>query len=301
MQRRGYVPSAAALLAALLVGCTSGSGNGTSTDDSKGGGSDAATSTASSGKHQGLPDPCRAVDQGALDTLLPGAKELPDERRRAVYEGAPTVTYDIDRRGGCRWKFESSDAVRRLHVDFERVVSYDDKVSDDERAESLYVRKETAAGLPSPQAEEAEEEDPGGDPSDKDEKDAKDEKGGESEEGDGGEDEGGASDDPSETPSSSSSPSADSDSDTDSDAASPTGLEPRTLSDLADQAFLDDRLKVTGSAARLRTVTVVFRTSNVLVTVEYDEQPTRGTTEPSSKELQDRARKLASGLAGKFS
>ncbi|MFP3988684.1 DUF3558 domain-containing protein [Streptomyces sp. E11-3] len=307
MQRRGYVPSAAALLAALLVGCTSGSGDGAATDDSKGGDSGAATSTASSGRHQTLPDPCRAIDRGTLDTLLPGLEELPDERRQTVYEGTPTVTYDTDRRVGCRWKFESSDAVRHLHVDFERVASYDDEVSDDERAEDLYEAKEEAADLPSPGATGSDE--PSGDASDKGD-----------DEGEGaGEGEGDASDAPSDDASDSPSGDADTDADADTDpeadadadadssndpeadsTPSPTGLEPRTLDDLADQAFLDDRLTVTGSAARLRTVTVVFRTSNVLVTIEYDEQPTRGTSEPDSKELQDRARKLAGSLAGTF-
>ncbi len=43
---------------------------------------------------------------------------------------------------------------------------------------------------------------------------------------------------------------------------------------------------------------MVFRTSNVIVTIEYDEQPTASGSVPSSKDMQDKARKLARQLAG---
>lgn len=69
------------------------------------------------------------------------------------------------------------------------------------------------------------------------------------------------------------------------------------LSDLGDEAYLDDQLGSSGSTAEPRTVTVVFRTSNVVVTIEYEEQPTATGTVPDSKEMQDRARDLASQLA----
>ncbi|CAM5322852.1 hypothetical protein SVIOM74S_09679 [Streptomyces violarus] len=42
---------------------------------------------------------------------------------------------------------------------------------------------------------------------------------------------------------------------------------------------------------------MAFRTSNVIVTIEYTEQPTTIGVVPDSKEMQDRARKLASQLA----
>ncbi|MHC0430396.1 DUF3558 domain-containing protein [Streptomyces sp. O3] len=311
MRRRGYVPGATALLTALLVSCTGGSEGDASSGDAKGGGSGTATSTASSGKHQTLPDPCRAVDRSTLEKLLPGLKELPDTRRKTVYTGTPTVTYDTDRRGGCRWKLESSDAVRHLHIDFERVVSYDSQVSDDERAERVYGKKSAAADIPAPDTTDG-----GGNPSDG--ADTKDDEATKAADGEASptptdatpSPDADASPDPSDTPDTGTgtgtgtdeadaTPSSDTDTDTD-DTPSPTGLEPRTLDDLADQAFLDDQLTVAGSAARLRTVTVVFRTSNVLVTIAYDEQPTRGGVEPDSEELQDRARKLADSLAETF-
>jgi len=60
---------------------------------------------------------------------------------------------------------------------------------------------------------------------------------------------------------------------------------------------VDDVLSGSGSTARQRTVTVVFRTSNVIVTIEYEEQPAAVGAVPDSKEMQDRARNLAAQLA----
>lgn len=45
---------------------------------------------------------------------------------------------------------------------------------------------------------------------------------------------------------------------------------------------------------------MVFRTSNVIVTVEYEEQPATTTAVPDSEEMQDRARNLAERLAEAF-
>lgn len=56
-------------------------------------------------------------------------------------------------------------------------------------------------------------------------------------------------------------------------------------------------LSSAGSTARQRTVTVAFRTSNVIVTIQYEEQPATVGVVPDSKEMQDRAQKLASQLA----
>lgn len=78
-------------------------------------------------------------------------------------------------------------------------------------------------------------------------------------------------------------------------------LQPRVLDDLGDSAFLDDLLTRAGSTAQHRTVKVVFRTSNVIVTVEYAEQPTVSTMVPDSKELQEKAQALARKLVEKFS
>jgi hypothetical protein len=45
---------------------------------------------------------------------------------------------------------------------------------------------------------------------------------------------------------------------------------------------------------------VVFRTSNVIVRIEYAEQPTASTGTPDSKEMQDKARNLAQKLVDRF-
>ncbi|MET7697026.1 DUF3558 domain-containing protein [Streptomyces sp. NPDC005485] len=273
MQRKAYVSGVAALLAVVLAGCTGGSGSGEQPDDSKAGGSTTTAPAAQPGKYRTLPEPCGAVSHDTLDTLLPGIGQIADEEQREKeYEGEATPTYDTDRRVGCRWKVESTSATDHLLVDFERVVSYDNAVSDDSKAEEVYATKETAADLPEPAAGST-----------------------------------GSSDSTDSTGSPSGSASADGES---ADAAAPSGtasasetpaaLQPRTLDGLGDEAFLNDKLSASGSTAQQRTVTVVFRTSNVIVTIEYDEQPTASAEAPDSKELQDRAENLAQKLAETF-
>jgi hypothetical protein len=124
VQRKAYVSGSAALLAALLAGCTGGSGSGGSTDNSNPGEAGTATVAAQPGKYRTLPEPCGAVSHDTLDSLLPGITQLTDgTRREQAYEGDATQTYDTDRKVGCRWKVESADATDHLFVDFERVVS----------------------------------------------------------------------------------------------------------------------------------------------------------------------------------
>lgn len=266
MLRRAYVPGTAALVAALLTGCTGGS-SGDRMDNANPAGAGTTTPTAQPGKYRTLPEACGAVSRDTLNALLPGITRITDENQRdRVYAGRATLTYDIDRRAGCRWKVESADAINHLHVDFERVVSYDNTVSDDSRAESVYAAKQAAANLPEPSS--------------------------------------GASSDENSDESSDANSGADSSSSSSSSTPTDvpsTDLQPRTLSGLGDEAFLDDSLAGTGSTVQQRTVTVVFRTSNVVVTIEYAEQPTRVGTVPDSEEMQDRARKLAEQLADSLS
>ncbi|MFE2421859.1 DUF3558 domain-containing protein [Streptomyces hokutonensis] len=270
MQRKAYVPGAAALLVALLASCTSGSGSGGTTDDANPGDAGTATAAAQPGKYRTLPEPCGAVGQSTLDSLLPGIKQITDaEQRAAAYAGEATLTYDTDRKVGCRWKVESTDATDHLLVDFERVVSYDNAVSDDSQAKAIFATKETAADLPEPAAGTTTTTTDSASPS------------------------------TSPTPSSSASSSSASSSvsASPSDSTTPSALQPRTLSGLGDEAFLDDALSSSGSTAKQRTVTVVFRTSNVIVTIEYEEQPATVGVVPDSQKMQDRARKLAAQLA----
>lgn len=275
MQRKAYVSGVAALLVALLAGCTSGSGGGGATDDANPGGAGTASVVAQPGKYRTLPGPCSAVSHDTLDSLLPGIQQIADaDQQEKAYEGEATLAYDNDRKAGCRWKVDSATATDRLLVDFERVVSYDNSVSDDTQAQELFAEKQTAADLPEPTSSDSGSSSPGAgsspsatssaDPSSS------------------------ASAAPSGTGSGSESPSS---------SATPSTLQPRTLDDLGDEAFLDDALSGSASTARQRTVTVVFRTSNVIVTIEYEEQPATVGAVPDSKEMQDRARKLAAQLA----
>lgn len=298
MQRKAYVPGVAVLLAALLAACTGSSDDG-STDDPRPGEATTSATVAQPGRYDTLPEPCGSIDQSTLDTLLPGIEQLPGAaQREQAYEGEATQTYDTDRKAGCRWKVESTDATHYLFVDFERVVSYDNAVSDDSKAQEVYGGRVEAADLPEPTPTV-----PEGD-------------------GEGTATTGNGTDDPSADPSASASrstsPSPDSSnasdasnssgssgssdssgatgSSTPSTTGTPASLQPRTLDGLGDEAFLDDALGTSGQ----RTVTVVFRTSNVLVTVEYEEQPATTTAVPDSEEMQDRARNLAERLAEAF-
>ncbi|KPC89798.1 hypothetical protein ADL27_39180, partial [Streptomyces sp. NRRL F-6602] len=79
------------------------------------------------------------------------------------------------------------------------------------------------------------------------------------------------------------------------------GLEPRLLQELADDAFIDDQLTTSSSGSGQRTVTVVFRTSNVIVTVEYEAQPKQVAEVPDSASMQEKARELAVLLAERLS
>ncbi|GGY05073.1 DUF3558 domain-containing protein [Streptomyces djakartensis] len=274
MQRKAYAPGVAALLAVLLAGCTGSSDDGGPTDDSNPGDTGTASAAAEPGRYRTLPEPCTAVGHGTLDELLPGIRQISDrEQREKAYEGEATVTFDTDRKVGCRWKVDSPQATDHLLVDFERIVSYDSAVSDDQQAEQLFAEKEAAAHLPEPTATESAA--AGSTPA------------------------GGATAAPSGSPTATSSPSTGSPSP--STSATPTELQPRVLEELGDEAFLDDELSSSGSTAKQRTVTVAFRTSNVIVTIEYVEQPMTVGAVPDSKELQDRAQNLALRLADSLS
>jgi len=286
VQRKAYVSGVAALLAALLAGCTGSSDSGGATDDSNPGDTGTATATAEPGRYRTLPEPCGVVGEDTLDSLLPGIQELTDaDQQEKAYEGTPTLTYDTDRKIGCRWKVDSADATDHLFVGFERVVSYDTSVSDDSEAEELFATKQEAADLPEPVSSDSDtaggegtaSTDPSGSPS--------------------GSPSSPAANSPSPSVSSSTSPSASVSTD-DADAAE---LQPRVLEDLGDEAFLDDQLAGSGSTAQQRTVTVAFRTSNVIVTIEYEEQSATVGVVPDSEEMQDRAQKLAARLADALS
>ncbi|MFI0968078.1 DUF3558 domain-containing protein [Streptomyces sp. NPDC021080] len=288
MQRKAYVSAAAMLLAAVLAGCTGGSGVGGSAPDSKGGDTGTTAPVAQPGKYRTLPEACGAADHDTLDTLLPGIQETSDEaQQEKAYAGEATLTYDTDRRDGCDWKVASAATTDHLFVDFERVVSYDNTVSDESKAEELFATKQTSAGLPAPAASASTSAAATPSPSDSAGSPAADNAG-----GDNGDASGAPSGPASGVPSGSASGA--------SASQAPADLQPRVLDDLGDEAFLDDKLSTGSSTAQQRTVTVVFRTSNVIVTIEYSEQPTASASAPDSKEMQDRAQKLAQKLASRL-
>nr|WP_202477851.1 DUF3558 domain-containing protein [Streptomyces sp. SID5470] len=253
----------------MLAGCTGSSGGDGTTDDANPGVAGTASVAAQPGKYRTLPEACGVVGQSTLDTLLPGIQQIADADQRArAYEGDATLTYDTDRKVGCRWKVEATDATEYLSIDFERVVSYDNAVSDDTQAQQLFAQAVEKADLPAATSSATSDVEGSGTAS--------------------------ATASPSATPSGSASPGG-------SASATPSDLQPRLLDDLGDEAFLDDVVGNSGSTARQRKVTVAFRTSNVIVTIEYEEQPTTVGVTPDSKEMQDNARKLASQLAGSLS
>ncbi|MFJ4693729.1 DUF3558 domain-containing protein [Streptomyces sp. NPDC088766] len=277
VQRKAYVPGVAALLAALLAGCSSSSDDGGPTDNSNPGEAGTVTAAAQPGRYDALPEACGAVGRSTLDALLPGIVRIPDEtQRETAYQGQATLTFDTDRKAGCRWKVDSTDAIDHLSVDFERVVSYDNAVSDDSQAETLFAGKVTAAGLPAPTASRPAA--VAATPS-------------------GGTTAAPSASSSSPSPSASASTSASTSTSASASASASADLQSRLLDDLGDEAFVDDVLASSGSTAKQRTVTVVFRTSNVIVTIEYEEQATSLGVVPDSKEMQDSARKLAAQLA----
>lgn len=302
MQRKAYVTGAAACLVVLLAGCSSGTGTGAAPDDSKPSDATESATPAPPGKYRTLPEACSQVDPSMLDSLLPGIKAITDvKQRERAYEGTATITYDNDRRVGCQWTGESPYATDHLAIDFERVVSYDTTVSDDTRAQEIFVSKARAAGIenlgsPSPSTSGSGKKADGGLAPDS-------APGGERVPG---QLESGSCVNPLSGGSGSPDASAaGKDKDGADDAGSDGAQEAsddtppsRPLEGLGDAAFLNDLCAAPSSAALHRTVTVVFRTSNVIVTVEYDEQPSRIYDVPDGKKMQDTAQDLAHALAG---
>ncbi|MFD6914653.1 DUF3558 domain-containing protein [Streptomyces virginiae] len=275
--RRRVLPGIAMLTAlaagaAGLTGCTGGSGDG-STSDSKAGGSSAAP--AQPGKYRSLPAPCKAgADSKKLKGMLPAGDSLTPEQRDQMYAGVADASYDGDRHVGCRWSGQSPEETRLLSVGFERVVSYDRTTSsDDDKAKQVYVRRLTDAKLPFPGPT--------------------------------------ASPTPAAPTPAAPTPAAPSPSvpaapgapvSPSASPSAPVELGSRVLEDLGSDAFLEDKLSPAGaSAAQSRTVRIVFRTSNVIVTIEYSVQPALPGTIPPSTETQDKTRQLAQALAERLS
>ncbi|MBB5122777.1 hypothetical protein AF335_21845 [Streptomyces eurocidicus] len=282
MQRRAYAPAAAlvaAVLTAGLTSCSGASGAGGGGDDSKPGHPGSSAPAGEPGKYRGLPEPCGYVNRDTLRRLLPAGEDESEAEIEKVYKGQAAITYDTDRRVGCRWRLETPEGTRHLSVDFERVVSYQPGVSDEQRARQLYAREATAAHIPAATSSASSTATPApssGSPSTSS----------------GAHPQGGAE---SGKPSTTASPSP-----SGPPSGSPAGLAPRALDDLGDEAFVDDKLSTTGSGVH-RDIAIVFRSANVLVTIAYDQWSTDRQRVPSSEDLQGRAHALARELdAGHF-
>ncbi|UYM24184.1 hypothetical protein NQP46_13900 [Streptomyces albus] len=241
------------------------------------------------------------METGTLDTMLPGLAQLGQEQRQKAYEGTSSVTYDSDRRTGCRWKVDSADAGHLLRIDFERVVSYSASVSDDARAQAVYGDRMKEADLPRPSDPREEQPERRTDDSAKADRD-------EARATAPADDEAGQGASPRPRRSRARGrrrrrrPGGPRSTDETVDPSAPAeGLEPRLLQELADDAFIDDQLTTSSSGSGQRTVTVVFRTSNVIVTVEYEAQPKQVTEVPDSASMQEKARELAGLLAERLS
>ncbi|MFI6286707.1 DUF3558 domain-containing protein [Streptomyces sp. NPDC051018] len=289
MQRKAYASGlVATLLALLATGCTADDdGDGTAMDSKAGKG--VKQPVAQPGKYRTLLEPCGSVGSSTLKDLLPVAAGLSDDQRQRALRGTPASTYDTDRRVGCGWAADAPDASHAFSVDFERVVSYDDAVGDDDRAQEVFSRKQVAAGLPPavpPTGSSSTTTTPPSGPASP----RTSASGTRAPAGTGAAAGTGTGTVAGGTASGSS-------------TSTPEGLEPRVLDDLGDAAFLDDTLTPTsaGSTAQRRTVSVVFRTSNVIVTIVYVKQPTRTAEVPDSKELQERAQSVARSLVDRFS
>ncbi|MCX5405409.1 DUF3558 domain-containing protein [Streptomyces sp. NBC_00335] len=287
---RGVLPAIAMLtaLAAGLTACTDGDGGIGTKSDSKPGTN--SGTLAQPGKYRILPMPCKAADEKKVKAMLPAAEGLAPEALEALYAGVADASYDADRRVGCRWTAQTPTETRLLSVGFERVVSYDRATtSDDDKARQVYGSQLTAANLPPTPGPSAS---PTPTPS-----------------GSGAPASGapGATPSPAPTPSTGAStgtgtsPATSTSPGASTSPSAPPELGSRVLEGLGDEAFLDDKLAAAGAtAAQARTVRIVFRTSNVIVTVEYSVQPALPGTVPPSGETQDRARQLAQALVERF-
>ncbi|MCX2968918.1 MULTISPECIES: hypothetical protein [Streptomyces] len=298
MQRRTYLGGVAVLaaLTAVVTGCSGVSGQGGGAGDGTSGTSAEATPAAPPGRYRTLPEPCGALGRDVLrGALFPGTESdgAGAEAVVAALEGEAAVTYDTDRRVGCSWKSSTALGSRHLTVDLERVVSYDPTVSDNDQAAELYEERAAEADIPEtpPPTEPASDE-----PTD----------GATDGTADGGATDGaspvdapGAADGTTER----TAPEPDADATGGPARDGATGapppdpaLAPRPLEGVGETAYLDDEL-VTADAGVHRDITLVFRTGNVIVTVEYDQWSTDKRRLPDSGELQEQALRLARQLA----
>lgn len=239
---RPAVRAVVALLSAAALACLAGcSASSTSEDGAGGSGVSDQSGTATAappGKYQALPEPCGSVSRPTLTAALPQA---------SGYAGTPALTFDTDRRVGCRWSGTADGASRTLAIDIERVVSYDPATSDDDKAHQDFAGRATTAHVPDGTAVP----------------DA-------------------AFDTP--QPGSSGAP-----------AAGGGGATTHRISGIGDEAYLDDSLSK-NPGGQGRDVTFVFRTANVLVTVDLTQQGSAADDSDLQVDVNQVAQELAKAI-----
>ncbi|MFJ4781490.1 DUF3558 family protein [Streptomyces sp. NPDC088762] len=145
-----------------VAGCSSDSGKASGSDGGKK--SDSSSSAKPSGKpsptlekaaYATLPDPCKALQTGTIDTLVPEAKDK---------NGTATKSNDLASRASCSWNGLDEDGLkgsqyRWLSLSLFRYDSHASLGSANKRAEEQYTKQVEAAkvteGAQNLKAEEA--------------------------------------------------------------------------------------------------------------------------------------------------
>ncbi|MEV6108466.1 DUF3558 domain-containing protein [Streptomyces sp. NPDC051940] len=269
MQRRAGVAGAAAAAALVfaLSGCTDSGGDDPGTD-AKSDSASGSPSPAPAGKYRSLPEPCTAVERSTLLALLP----VPDDGKSESKDNASGKAREEVLLGGK--PALTFDTDRRVGCSWERTsVDGDFRLRIDfERVVSYDPAVSDDTRATQVFARKAQEH------------------GVSSATGQG-------PPHPGATPSGSASAGASATgAPTEGD---PAPAAPRRLEEPGDEAFLDEVVQSPDSGVR-RDVTVIFRTANVVVTVEYGQSLTDPSTLPDAAELQQRTQELAGKLAERF-
>lgn len=312
MQRRARNIFTSAVLAITMTGglaaCTGESAPG-GENESAPGDTPATEPAAPPGKYRTLPEPCGTLKDSTLKNLLPGAQAGPEDETGSPYGGKPGLTYDTDRRVGCNWKSSTTLGSHHLGIDLERVVSYDPSVSDDEQAELLYDERAGQAGIPSP--DESAPEDDASSPESTPDTDATESGDKSDESADQGEGTQGEKGHQADGDGSTGEAGDKGDGKKDKEDGGPANesappspppeedLSPRSLTGIGESAYIDDKPATADSGAH-RDITLVFRSANVIATIEYDQWLTDKQQTPDSRELQKKAQYAAAELAREF-
>ncbi|MEU6298263.1 DUF3558 domain-containing protein [Streptomyces erythrochromogenes] len=131
-----------------VAGCSSDSGKETAAKDEKKSGSSASSKPGEKSKPElekaafaALPDPCKALQGGTIDTLVPEAKDK---------NGTATKSNDLASRASCSWNGLDEDGLkgsqyRWLSLSFFRTDSHASLGNANKRAEEQYGKQVEAA------------------------------------------------------------------------------------------------------------------------------------------------------------